>query len=545
MIGKKWLVSLFAFALVFTMASSALAAEASADASVSASAGGGASVTSAQIAAELGVLQGDGSGVTEAYLAKTSTRIQAAILFLRLRGLEKEAISFKGSDNFADANQVGDTNVAVMAYLKAKPELGWGGTGNNMFEPLAQITAQQFYKVMAEALGYKQGTDFDYDNTISFAKSIGLTQIADAGSLRNRHLAVALVEALKVKVKGKDKSLADSLADLNVIAKEKASLLAQPGIRLASSDMGDYLVDDKGMALYLFTKDEMNKSACADACVKNWPLFYSENLQVGVGLNPADFGVITRDDGKKQTTYKGIPLYYFVKDVKPGDVNGENVNKVWFVIKPNTIGIAKDDTLGSFMVDANGLTLYMYTKDTANESVCSGKCEENWPIYYNSSIQVSAPMVASDFETIVRADGTKQTAYKGMPLYYYVKDVKPGDVTGQGVGKVWYVIDPTIQAAAEEDASAGGDMAGMDMTATKVSITDFAFDPDTLTISAGTMLVFTNMDDVEHTVTAKDGSFDSGLLKQGKTFTHTFDQAGTYMIYCKPHPFMTMTITVK
>jgi predicted lipoprotein with Yx(FWY)xxD motif len=362
-------------------------------------------------------------------------------------------------------------------------------------------------------------------------------------------LAVALVEALKVKVKGKDKTLADTLADANVIAKAQAGLLAQPGIRLATSDMGAYLVDDKGMALYLYTKDELNKSACADACVKNWPIFYSETLQVGAGLNTADFGVITREDGKKQTTYKGIPLYYFVKDMKPGEMNGENVNKVWFVIKPNTIGIAKDDTLGSYMVDANGLTLYMYTKDTANESVCTGKCEENWPIYYNSSIQVSAPMAAGDFETIVRADGTKQTAYKGMPLYYYVKDEKAGDVTGQGVGKVWYVIDPTIQAAVEEGASSGAGMgmgmAGMDMAATQISITDFAFSPETLTISKGTTLVFTNMDDIEHTVTAKDASFDSGLLKKGKTFTHTFDQAGTYMIYCKPHPFMTMTITVK
>jgi predicted lipoprotein with Yx(FWY)xxD motif/plastocyanin len=564
MIGKKWMASLFVIAFVFSAATTGVAAEATVDASASVTTDGGAILTSAQIAAELGVLQGDGGGVTEAYLAKTTTRIQAAILFLRLRGLEKEATEFTSDDNFADASQVGGANSAVMAYLKANPGLGWGGTGNNMFEPLAHITAQQFYKVMAEALGYKQGVDFQYDDTIAFAQSIGLSQIADAGSLRNRHVAVALVEALKAKVKGNDRSLADSLADVKIIAQAQANVLAQPGIRLASSDLGDYLVDDKGMALYLFTKDELNKSTCVDNCVKNWPIFYSETLQVGPGLNPLDFGNITREDGKKQTTFKGIPLYYFVKDAKPGDINGENVNKVWFVIKPSTIGIASDETLGSYMVDANGRTLYMYTKDSANESVCTGKCEENWPIYYNPSIQVSAPMVAGDFETIVRADGTKQTAYKGMPLYYYVKDEKPGDVAGQGVGKIWYVIDPTIQAAAEEAESSESEMSGMmdmpmasdlpkmseasnkaEASAEKVNITDFAYDPETLTISQGTTVTFTNMDDVEHTVTAKDGTFDSGMLKKGKTYTHTFDQAGTYTIYCKPHPFMTMTITVK
>jgi plastocyanin len=79
----------------------------------------------------------------------------------------------------------------------------------------------------------------------------------------------------------------------------------------------------------------------------------------------------------------------------------------------------------------------------------------------------------------------------------------------------------------------------------QVKISNFAFAPETITISAGSKLVFTNYDGSEHTVTAKDGSFDSGLFGKGETYTRTFTKAGTYEIYCKPHPFMVMKIIVK
>jgi predicted lipoprotein with Yx(FWY)xxD motif len=99
--------------------------------------------------------------------------------------------------------------------------------------------------------------------------------------------------------------------------------------------IGSYLTDDKGMALYLFKKDSPGKSACAaGGCLEKWPIFYAEKIEPAAGVNAAAIGVITRDDGKKQTTYKGLPLYYFIKDKDNQDVYGQGVNNVWYVVAP-------------------------------------------------------------------------------------------------------------------------------------------------------------------------------------------------------------------
>lgn len=98
--------------------------------------------------------------------------------------------------------------------------------------------------------------------------------------------------------------------------------------------VGDYLADAKGMTLYVFTKDSPGQSACSGPCVEKWPLLQAETIKAPAGMKSADFATITRADGQKQTTYKGLPLYYFFKDVKAGDVNGQGVNGVWYVAKP-------------------------------------------------------------------------------------------------------------------------------------------------------------------------------------------------------------------
>jgi predicted lipoprotein with Yx(FWY)xxD motif len=98
--------------------------------------------------------------------------------------------------------------------------------------------------------------------------------------------------------------------------------------------IGSYLVDHKGMTLYTFKKDTAGKSACSGPCVDRWPLFLDEGIKVTGNLKAKDFGAITREDGTKQTTYKGLPLYYFFKDTKPGDTNGQGVNNVWYVATP-------------------------------------------------------------------------------------------------------------------------------------------------------------------------------------------------------------------
>lgn len=98
--------------------------------------------------------------------------------------------------------------------------------------------------------------------------------------------------------------------------------------------IGSYLADEKGMALYLFKKDTNGVSACTGSCVEKWPLFSAGTVTVPGSLKSADFGVITREDGKKQTTYRGLPLYYFFKDKASGDTLGQGVNNVWYIVAP-------------------------------------------------------------------------------------------------------------------------------------------------------------------------------------------------------------------
>jgi predicted lipoprotein with Yx(FWY)xxD motif len=101
---------------------------------------------------------------------------------------------------------------------------------------------------------------------------------------------------------------------------------------LKSDEIGKYLADASGMTLYYFLKDEPGVSNCTDECSEIWPPFFAENIKTSKGFKESDFGMITREDGQKQTTYKGHPLYYFAKDQEAGDTNGQGVKNVWFVL---------------------------------------------------------------------------------------------------------------------------------------------------------------------------------------------------------------------
>jgi predicted lipoprotein with Yx(FWY)xxD motif len=92
------------------------------------------------------------------------------------------------------------------------------------------------------------------------------------------------------------------------------------------------LVGAKGMTLYTFDKDTAGsgKSVCNGACATNWPPLMATDLDKPAG----DYSVVTRDDGKKQWALKGKPLYYWVKDTKPGDRTGDGVLGAWHTAKP-------------------------------------------------------------------------------------------------------------------------------------------------------------------------------------------------------------------
>lgn len=86
---------------------------------------------------------------------------------------------------------------------------------------------------------------------------------------------------------------------------------------------GQYLADSSGKALYTYGSDSANTSNCTSSCLANWPAYADSGATTGL---PANVGVITRsDNGKKQYTYKHMPLYYFAGDTAAGQVTGDGV----------------------------------------------------------------------------------------------------------------------------------------------------------------------------------------------------------------------------
>lgn len=101
--------------------------------------------------------------------------------------------------------------------------------------------------------------------------------------------------------------------------------------------------------------------------------------------------------------------------------------------------INNNATKGDFLADPNGMTLYSFDNDTNGVSNCYDICAQNWPAYMLTNIPSTLP---TNWSVTTRTDGTKQYTYKGMPLYFYSKDTKPEDVTGDGVGGVWHLVKP-------------------------------------------------------------------------------------------------------
>lgn len=110
---------------------------------------------------------------------------------------------------------------------------------------------------------------------------------------------------------------------------------------------------------------------------------------------------------------------------------------------PAALAVSQNDELGEFLVDAEGMTLYMFTKDTENVSNCYDDCATAWPpVLTEGEPTVGEGLDAALVSTTERTDGTVQVTYGGWPLYLWVQDAAPGDTTGQDVGEVWYVVSP-------------------------------------------------------------------------------------------------------
>ena len=248
--------------------------------------------------------------------------------------------------------------------------------------------------------------------------------------------------------------------------------------------LGKILVDGKGMTLYVFTKDGPNQSNCTGGCLKIWPPLLSKGSpQAGAGVDQSMLGTTALADGSMIVTYNKMPLYYWAGDTKPGDTNGQGVKNVWFVVSPQgqpvekpaaagannsaqsgvVVNVATDAKLGKILVDGKGMTLYAFMKDEPNKSNCTGNCLKAWPPLLASSAPKAGDGVdQSLLGSTALADGSMIVTYNKMPLYYFAKDAKPGDTTGQDVNSVWYVVSPagkTVDVDKEDESTSSSENA--------------------------------------------------------------------------------------
>ena len=233
---------------------------------------------------------------------------------------------------------------------------------------------------------------------------------------------------------------------------------------------------------------------------------------------------------------------------------------------PPTVFVRHDPTLGAFLSDAQGKTLYLFTKDTTpGESTCYDQCATNWPPFTASEPLTLPGNVEGELTTISRTDGTTQVAYNGIPLYYFAKDEQPGDTNGQGAGDVWFVVAPGAEfgvvatPAAAPEASPAAPMAGGTVD---VSLSEFTIEVSTTTFAAGQEYTFnvTNNGEFPHEFViemvgaagepleangqaARVGPLDPGT---SDTLTWTFADPGLYQVAChvRTHYPMGMAVTI-
>jgi len=113
-------------------------------------------------------------------------------------------------------------------------------------------------------------------------------------------------------------------------------------------------------------------------------------------------------------------------------------------VPQKTVKLANDAKFGAILTDSTGRTLYFFSDDAQSTSTCTGGCTDLWPTFLvdSAALTIDASLTRADFTTVTRPDGTKQTAYKGWPLYYYKGDTQAGQTNGDNVLKIWFVAKP-------------------------------------------------------------------------------------------------------
>ena len=178
-------------------------------------------------------------------------------------------------------------------------------------------------------------------------------------------------------------------------------------------------------------------STCEADCALAWPIFEAGPRRLAPGLDDAVFGTIVRDDGLRQTTYYGWPLYYYRRDIAAGDVLGQAVGRIWHLaetVLPNVVILRIDVT--RTLADGRGRVLYTHdadppaTPDAPPRSACLESCAEEYPPFWLPAVSAVSYLEPLDFSMFSREDGDLQLAYRGKPLYLSSADERAGDMNG-------------------------------------------------------------------------------------------------------------------
>ncbi len=237
------------------------------------------------------------------------------------------------------------------------------------------------------------------------------------------------------------------------------------------TSLGTIWINSDNSSLYTFENDRNDSdgdgngdSDCNTTCAESWPPMLATNSATAIG----DFSIITRDDGTSlQWAFRGLPLYMFANDTNTGDVAGEGVNNVWFVARPDPFKQIdhSDSAIGTILagafsvtgldgsggaasdrIDREDFTLYVFDNDLndtdgdgVDDSDCNATCAENWPPLFadNGATEIG------EYTIVDRDDGTRQWAYSGRPLYFFVGDANAGEVNGEGLGGIWFIARPS------------------------------------------------------------------------------------------------------
>ncbi|MCU1516975.1 MAG: hypothetical protein JWQ75_1696 [Pseudarthrobacter sp.] len=114
---------------------------------------------------------------------------------------------------------------------------------------------------------------------------------------------------------------------------ESPTAAAAADLKIASSSVGNVVVDSAGMSVYFFTKDvkDSGTSVCTGACLDAWPPVLTTAATPSAEGVTGTLGTITTPEGTSHITLNGLPLYYYAEDQKPGDILGQGVNSVWYL----------------------------------------------------------------------------------------------------------------------------------------------------------------------------------------------------------------------